>query len=88
MYLSKFSAFNYRSLKSVIIRLENGKNVIVGKNNSGKSNIIKGLDILIGERFPTFQNITDNDFYTYEQVDTVLYAMAPSSIFLISSVSL
>lgn len=69
MYISKFSAFNYRSLKNVTVRLEKGKNVIVGKNNSGKSNIIKGLEILIGEKFPTYQNITDNDFYTIEHVD-------------------
>jgi putative ATP-dependent endonuclease of the OLD family len=69
MYISKFSAFNYRSLKHVTIRLEDGKNVIVGKNNSGKSNIIKGLEVLVGERFPTYQNITDNDFYTFEEVD-------------------
>lgn len=69
MYISKFSAFNYRSLKHVTVRLENGKNVIVGKNNSGKSNIIKGLEVLVGERFPTYQNITDNDFYTFEELD-------------------
>lgn len=69
MYISSFTAFNYRSLRHVKVRLENGRNVIVGKNNCGKSNIIKGLEILVGERFPTYQNITDNDFYTYENVD-------------------
>lgn len=69
MYISKFAAFNYRSLKQVFIRLENGKNVIVGKNNSGKSNIIRGIEILVGEKFPTYQNITSNDFYTFENFD-------------------
>ncbi|OJW76350.1 AAA family ATPase [Spirosoma sp. 48-14] len=69
MYISKFSAFNYRSLKQVTIRFEKGKNVIVGKNNSGKSNIIRGLDILIGEKFPTYIHITDNDYYTFEKID-------------------
>lgn len=69
MYISKFSAFNYRSLKQISIRLEKGKNVLVGKNNSGKSNIIKGLEILVGERFPSSHNITDNDFYTFEELD-------------------
>ncbi len=69
MYISKFSAFNYRSLKQITVRLEKGKNVIVGKNNSGKSNIIKGIEILVGEKFPTYLNLTDNDFYTYEEVD-------------------
>ncbi|SKC12458.1 Predicted ATP-dependent endonuclease of the OLD family, contains P-loop ATPase and TOPRIM domains [Soonwooa buanensis] len=69
MYISKFSAFNYRSLKNVTVRLENGKNVFVGKNNSGKSNIIKGIEILVGEKFPTYQNLTNNDFYTFEEID-------------------
>lgn len=69
MYISQFFASNYRSLKEVTVRLANGKNVIVGKNNCGKSNIIKGIEILVGEKFPTFQPISDNDFYTYESVD-------------------
>ena len=30
MYISKFTAFNFRSLKQVFVRLEDGKNVIVG----------------------------------------------------------
>ena len=70
MYISKFCAFNFRSLKQVFVRLENGKNVIVGKNNSGKSNIIRGIEILVGEKFPTYINFTDNDFYTYNHIDT------------------
>ncbi len=68
MHVSQFVGINYRSLKQVRVRLEPGKNVIVGKNNSGKSNIIKALEILIGERFPSSQNITANDFYTCEVV--------------------
>lgn len=69
MYISKFTAFNFRSLKQVFVRLEDGKNVIVGKNNSGKSNIIKGIEILIGEKFPTYINFSDNDYYTFENID-------------------
>jgi len=70
MYITKFTAFNFRSLRQVVsLRFESGRNVIVGKNNSGKSNIIKGIEILIGEKFPSYINFTDNDFYTYEAVD-------------------
>jgi len=69
MYISKFSAFNFRSLKQVVVRFEKGRNVLVGKNNSGKSNIIKGIEILLGEKFPSYINFTDSDFYTYELVD-------------------
>lgn len=69
MFISQFFASNYRSLKEVAVRFSKGKNVIVGKNNCGKSNIIRGIEILVGEKFPTFQPISDNDFYTYEQVN-------------------
>lgn len=69
MYISQFFASNYRSLREVSVRFAKGKNVIVGKNNCGKSNIIRGIEILLGEKFPTFQPISDNDFYTFESVD-------------------
>ena len=69
MYISKYCAINFRSLRQVILRLEKGKNIIVGKNNSGKSNIIRGIEILVGEKYPTYQNFSDNDFYTYESTD-------------------
>lgn len=69
MFISQFSAFNYRSLKQVQIKLSRGKNVIVGKNNSGKSNIVKGIEILVGEKYPSYLHFSDNDFYTYEEVN-------------------
>lgn len=69
MYISQFFASNFRSLREVVVRFSKGKNVIVGKNNCGKSNIIRGIEILVGEKFPTFQPIGDNDFYTYEKID-------------------
>ncbi|MBB6111179.1 AAA ATPase domain-containing protein [Mucilaginibacter lappiensis] len=68
MFISQFFASNYRSLKEIVVRFANGKNVIVGKNNCGKSNIIRGIEILVGEKFPTYQLIGDNDFYTYEDI--------------------
>lgn len=72
MYISKLFVKNFRSLKQAIVHFENGKNVIVGKNNSGKSNIIKALEILVGEKYPTYINFTANDFYTIkiEDVET------------------
>jgi len=69
MYISKVFIKNYRSLKECIVSFDKGKNVIVGKNNSGKSNIIRAIEILIGERFPSYVKLSDNDFYTEESVD-------------------
>ncbi|NJC28268.1 ATP-dependent nuclease [Neolewinella antarctica] len=64
MFISKLFIKNYRSLKEIKIDLFAGKNVFVGKNNSGKSNILKALNILVGERHPGYMKFSDNDFYT------------------------
>ncbi|MBK8558222.1 MAG: ATP-binding protein [Lewinellaceae bacterium] len=67
MYLSKVIIRNYRSIKSMEIDFQSGKNVIIGKNNAGKSNIIKAIDLVLGETVPTYykyENITETDFYT------------------------
>jgi len=69
MYVSKLFTKNYRSLRQAKVTFEKGKNVLVGKNNSGKSNVIRALEILVGEKFPSFQKFTDNDFYTEEVID-------------------
>ncbi len=66
MYLSRLSISNYRSIKELNLTFSKGKNVIVGKNNAGKSCIIRAIDILLGESSPTYQkteNVTENDFY-------------------------
>ncbi|OQX21152.1 MAG: hypothetical protein BWK75_03815 [Candidatus Altiarchaeales archaeon A3] len=66
MYLNRLYIENYRSIKKLDLKFEKGKNVIVGKNNSGKSNIIKAIDLILGESSPTWEkseNIADNDFF-------------------------
>jgi putative ATP-dependent endonuclease of OLD family len=69
MYLSHLYIENYRSIKKLDLIFGKGKNIIVGKNNSGKSNIIRAIDLILGERSPTYEkseNITDNDFFNGE----------------------
>jgi len=69
MNVSQVFINNYKSLKNINLRLEKGKNVIVGKNNSGKSNIISALNLLFGDKFPSYINFDDNDFYTCNVVN-------------------
>lgn len=67
MYLSRLYIENYRSIQKTDLKFEPGKNVIVGRNNSGKSNILKAIDLVLGEYSPTYnksENITDNDFHS------------------------
>jgi putative ATP-dependent endonuclease of OLD family len=70
MYLSKVSIRNYRSIKKLDTNFQKGKNIIIGRNNSGKSNIIKALDVVLGENSPTYaksENITQKDFFTWKE---------------------
>ncbi len=77
MYLSRLIINNYRSIKRIDLRFEHGKNVIVGRNNAGKSNIIRAIDLVLGESSPTYQkyeNVSTGDFY-YNNLgeDIVIY---------------
>jgi putative ATP-dependent endonuclease of OLD family len=69
MYLSRLYIENFRSIKNIDLQFSQGKNVIIGRNNAGKSNIIKAIDLVLGENSPDYnkyENVTDEDFFTYE----------------------
>lgn len=70
MYLSRLYINNFRSIRELDLRFSKGKNVIIGRNNTGKSNIVKALDLVLGESNPTYaksENITDTDFYSWKE---------------------
>lgn len=63
MLLSEVHIENFRSIESLTLRL--GKcSVLVGKNNSGKSNVLKAINLVLGEKFI---KLTKNDFYNKEE---------------------
>ncbi|WP_292372304.1 ATP-dependent nuclease [Methanosarcina sp. UBA411] len=57
---------NFRSIKYIDIKFQNGMNLIVGKNNAGKSNILNALNMLFGDKFPTYLTFEDKDFHKYK----------------------
>ena len=65
MYLSRVHIRNFRSVKDLDIRFNLGRNIIVGRNNAGKTNIFKAIDMVMGERNPIYknENFTQKDFY-------------------------
>lgn len=70
MYVSRLYLKNYRSIKELDLVFHKGKNVIIGRNNCGKSNIVRALDIVLGETSPTYakaENITSGDFHTWRE---------------------
>lgn len=63
MLLSEVYIRNYRSIEELTLKL--GKcSIIVGKNNSGKSNILKAIDLVLGEKYI---KLTKNDFYNGDE---------------------
>ena len=71
MYLSRLYIKNFRSIEDLDLNFSKGKNIIVGRNNAGKSNIIKAIDLVLGENTPTYtksENITDSDFHTWKEI--------------------
>jgi putative ATP-dependent endonuclease of OLD family len=66
MHLTQLTIKNFRSINYLSIPFSSGKNVIVGKNNAGKSNIVKALNIVLGEKYPTYVDINEKDFFSLE----------------------
>jgi len=69
--IKKVKIQNFRSIKNLEIEL-NKINAFIGANNVGKSNIMKALDLIVGETYPTIKSFDDNDFYKYNKVNPIL----------------
>ena len=61
MIISKLKIHNYKSIEDMKLEFVAGKNIIVGQNNSGKSNIISAINLVIGEKYPPKR--FDDKFY-------------------------
>lgn len=51
MYISKLIIKNYKSIKDEIFLFNKGINILVGKNNAGKSNIVSALNEILGDKY-------------------------------------
>ena len=63
--LTKLTVMNYRSVGDRIeVTLPRGvPPVLVGENNAGKSNIVRALDLLLGETWPGTHEPEDHEFW-------------------------
>jgi putative ATP-dependent endonuclease of OLD family len=68
--LKKLEVRNFRSLRDVSIDF--GKfNVFVGQNNSGKSNIMRALNLILGLSYPSEYSFGPEDFFNYDNNQTI-----------------
>lgn len=65
MYIKKLIVKNYKSIKDETFLFNKGINVLVGKNNAGKSNIVLALNEILGDKYNT-SSYEDKIFYCNE----------------------
>lgn len=64
MRVEKIKIQKYRSIDDIVISFPENKPVVLfGPNNAGKSNILSAIDRLLGERYPTYIEMLESDFY-------------------------
>lgn len=65
MHLAKVEVTNFRSLKNLMVNLQPGLNVLVGRNNTGKTNLLDAIRHAIGPAGARGEALwlTGDDFY-------------------------
>ena len=66
MRINKVRIDNYRSVQTAAF-LPSKLCALIGGNNSGKSNILKAINFVLGERWPSVRNIEEWDFHGYDE---------------------
>jgi len=59
MYISGIKIKNYRNFKNLDIEFNHGLNVIIGHNNSGKTNLIKALQLVLDRNLKKKPSLDD-----------------------------
>lgn len=57
---------NFRSIKELNIELK-PFNAFIGPNSSGKSNILRALNLIVGSTYPSVRTFEDFDFYQHNK---------------------
>ncbi|MDD2412538.1 MAG: AAA family ATPase [Bacteroidales bacterium] len=65
MYLSQLIINNYKSFppQDNYVNFNSRKTIIIGKNNSGKSNILSVIEFLLGNKDPRYVGINKSDYF-------------------------
>lgn len=64
MKVEKIQIQKYRSIDDItIIFPKNKPLVLFGPNNAGKSNVLSAINRILGERYPTYIEMLDSDYY-------------------------
>lgn len=62
MKLRRVRIQNFRSIRDLTLE-PRSLCALIGGNNTGKSNILKAINLILGERWPNIRSLDDYDFY-------------------------
>ena len=68
--INKLIIESFRSIKNAEIDL-GPMNAFIGPNNAGKSNIMKALNLILGEIYPSVRSFDEKDFYNYDKSNPI-----------------
>ncbi len=71
MAISRIKIENYRSIKKCEFHPSNFC-ALVGENNTGKSNILRAINTVIGREWLTINSFSDNDFKNYDPNNDII----------------
>jgi len=69
--IEKLIIENYRSIERLEVELSM-LNALIGPNSSGKTNILKALDLIVGTTYPSVRSFNESDFYLHDTSRTIL----------------
>jgi putative ATP-dependent endonuclease of the OLD family len=62
---------NFRSIRNANVTL-GSMNALIGRNNAGKSNIMKALNLIVGDVYPSVRAFDEKDFFNYDKRNSIL----------------
>lgn len=70
MKLESITVDHYRSIEHIEIKFPDNRPIVLfGPNNAGKSNILSAINRILGERYPTYIEMLDSDYYKRNKID-------------------
>lgn len=68
MKLEAVAINHYRSIENITLSLPQNKPLVLfGPNNAGKSNILSAINRVLGERYPTYIEMLESDYFKRNQ---------------------
>lgn len=71
MKIARIHIENYRSIRTLDL-YPDSYCVLIGENNAGKSNILKAVNLVLGEMWPTDRTFTLDDFYRQDSEHDII----------------